>query len=122
MLLAAPPPPPPSLAALAQGDHDFAANLYKAARRPSGNVFLSPASVRVALAMTASGALGDTADEMRRVLEISSDTKQNDADFSALLREWSGLQKPPPENAEPWQVDRAKHDSVELHVVNRLWG
>jgi serpin B len=124
MLLAAPPPPaPPSFAELAQGDHDFAANLYKAALQPTGNLFLSPASVRIALAMTASGAMGNTADEMRKVLALPADPQQANADYAALLADWKGREAPPPGKDEPrWKRDEAEQGSITLRVVNRLWG
>ncbi|HEX4386120.1 MAG TPA: serpin family protein [Myxococcales bacterium] len=97
---AAPPLPPD----FAVEDHAFAADLYKAARPPSGNLFLSPASVRIALAMTAAGALGGTEEEMQRVLRLSESTQQNNAAMQALL---SALNAPGKE--------------YELHVVDRLW-
>jgi serpin B len=124
MLLAAPPPPaPPSFAELAQGDHDFAANLYKAALQPTGNLFLSPASVRIALAMTASGAMGNTADEMRSVLGLPADPKQTNADYAALLTDWNARATPTVgKDAPEYQRDRAEKNLITLRVVNRLWG
>lgn len=124
MLLAAPPPPgPPSFAELAQGDHDFAANLYKAALQPTGNLFLSPASVRIALAMTASGAMGNTADEMRSVLRLPADQKQTNAGYAALLADWNSRATPPiSKDAPQYQRDQAEKNSITLRVVNRLWG
>jgi serpin B len=82
-------------------DHAFAADLYKAARPPSGNLFLSPAGVRIALAMTAVGALGKTGSEMQHVLHLSNSTERNNAAMNALL---GGLSS-----------------RGELRVVDRLW-
>jgi serpin B len=124
MLLAAPPPPPgpPSISALTQGDHDFAANLYKAALSPAGNLFLSPASVRIALAMTASGAMGNTAAEMQSVLKLPGDAKQTNADYAALLAEWNARVTAPGKEAPDHPRAQAEKNSITLRVVNRLWG
>src|ERR1700710_453856 len=88
-------------------DHAFAADLYKAARPPSGNLFLSPASVRIALAMTAAGALGETESEMQRVLHLSKSTEKNNATIQALLEELS--------------TRGVEGQGYDLHVVDRLW-
>ncbi len=54
------------------GTTEFAAALYARAARNSGNVFLSPASASVALAMTYAGARGETAAEMERALRFGA--------------------------------------------------
>jgi serine protease inhibitor len=53
-------------------EHNFALDLYRliAGGEPNENVFLSPYSIFTALAMTAEGARGETADEMGRVLHL----------------------------------------------------
>jgi len=53
------------------GTNDFAIDLYRQlAADDKGNVFFSPASVHTALSMTQSGAGGDTAVEMAKVLQL----------------------------------------------------
>ena len=54
------------------GDADFAADLYRrVAAGGSGNVFLSPFSVRAAMAMAAAGAGGRTAEQLSHGLHLS---------------------------------------------------
>ena len=58
----------------------------RAAAGPSDNVIVSPASVDAALAMTANGATGETADQMRKVLHTSSmSPADSNAQWAALL-------------------------------------
>jgi serpin B len=69
------------------------------------NVFVSPSSISLALAMTYNGAEGKTREEMARVLEIEglSLNEVNNA-FAELQR--------PPANADP---------KVQLKIANSLW-
>lgn len=65
------PAPGADLAAAVAGNTDFALELYRrlAAETP-GNLFLSPQSISVALAMAYAGAAGATADAFERVLHL----------------------------------------------------
>ncbi len=94
----------PPAAAGVPGDADFAAALFgRVATGVTGNVFLSPASVRTALAMTASGAAGATAQQMADVLRLPAGTPdQTAAAFRAAT---------PPVSAD-----------VQLTVANAIWG
>ncbi len=57
------------LVTLSQGGTDFTLNLYRQlAAREKGNLFFSPYSISLALAMAYGGARGETAAEMARVL------------------------------------------------------
>lgn len=56
------------LAALVDGNTAFALDLYQALRNEDGNLFLSPYSISIALAMTYAGARGDTEQEMAATL------------------------------------------------------
>ena len=55
------------------GNNAFALAMYSQLRDLAGNIFFSPFSVRVALAMTAGGAKGRTESEMRDVLRLPQD-------------------------------------------------
>lgn len=58
---------------IADGHNRFAIELYaKLREKEKGNVFLSPYSVHTALAMTATGAKGNTRDQMVKVLHLSA--------------------------------------------------
>jgi serpin B len=116
---AAPPPAPPLPAGqgidpaapavttpLGPADHDFALRFYATQRSTPGNLFLSPASLRVALAMVYAGARGETASQMERALGFAPDVAATSAYFASLLKEWNA-------GADP---------KIKLKVVNRVWG
>jgi serpin B len=86
--------------------NELAARLYRAVVAQSkSNVFLSPASLRLALGMAYVGAEGATATEMAQALGFESDRDAVAAQAKAELEGWSKL----------GGVD------LELHLVNRLW-
>ena len=82
-------------------DARFACSLFDALRRSEGNLFLSSASIRTALALVYAGARGQTADEMRAALGFDGQA-ETCAAFTRLLH---GL------------ATRA----VVLRLVNRVW-
>jgi serpin B len=96
------------VAAVTQTDSTFATHLYAELQETPGNLFFSPASVRIALAMTSAGARGPTAAEMLHTLMIPEGAAPHQA-YEALLRAWNHL---PTGEGEPRAV---------LRVVNRLW-
>jgi serpin B len=64
--------PAASMAAdLARDNAAFACDLYAQLRTREGNLFLSPHSISVALAMTYGGARGATAEQMAKTLHFS---------------------------------------------------
>jgi len=100
-------------AELVEGNHAFAGELYRvlAGEDEVGNLFFSPFSVSSALGMTMEGAGGETAEEMRRVLQAPSvggedwTTKRMHAAMGRLTAEFN--------------VEDAPY---ELVVANALWG
>src|SRR5437870_9158912 len=60
-----------SLSALATGNNAFAFDLYRAIRAGQGNLFYSPYSLSLALAMTYAGARGNTEQQMARTLHFT---------------------------------------------------
>jgi serpin B len=54
------------------GVNAFSLDLYKQTLKPDANQFLSPASVSTAVALAYRGAVGKTADELRRVLHYGA--------------------------------------------------
>lgn len=112
---------------MSDGDAAFAAALHGKLRAQAGNLFYSPASVRMALAMAAAGARGATATEMLHGLSLPA----GDAAHAALgkqLASWAALANPPlpstpatdPE-MQKWQEEELEHKRVVLRVANRLW-
>jgi len=58
------------LATLVDGNSTFAFDLYQALREADGNLFYSPHSISLALAMTYAGARGETAQQMADTLDF----------------------------------------------------
>lgn len=85
----------------------FGFKLYSEVLKQSAgkNVFISPASVGLALAMTYNGAVGDTKQAMERALEIQG---MNHAELNRAYAELrKSLESPDPK--------------VELNIANSLW-
>jgi len=55
----------PDLEAVVQGNHRFALDFYVKLKTAPGNLFFSPYSLSVALAMTCAGARGETERQMK---------------------------------------------------------
>src|SRR5579872_6582472 len=92
---------------LVEAGNRFAFDLYERLRGTQGNLFFSPASISVALAMTYSGAAGVTETEMAKTLHLEMPKAQVNEQMRALLASWNAK--------EPKQGFR-------LDVANRLWG
>jgi serpin B len=101
-------PPPPwtdNMQAVADGNNQFAFDLYAKLRdTEKGNLFFSPYSAHTALAMTATGARGTTRDEMVKVLHLPADEQK--ALASGDLGKFYG---------------HPRRD-FQLSVANALWG
>ena len=100
-----PPADPKTGAAVADSINAFAIDLHHALAGRPGNLFVSPASIAIAFAMTHAGARGDTEREIARVFHFGSDAASTREGFAAALAVWS-----------------APQDNLELAVANRLFG
>jgi len=89
-----------------ESSNRFAFDLYQQARQKEGNLFLSPASISTALAMTYAGANGRTQQEMADVLHFKPDQKVH-AGFSTLLLRLNST---------------GEENGYSLSTANRLWG
>lgn len=76
--------PEAALTELSAGNRAFAFDLYQAVRGEDGNLFFSPYSLSVALAMTYAGARGDTEQQMAQVLHFTLPQDQLHPTFNAL--------------------------------------
>jgi serpin B len=95
-------------AAVVQGSNAFALDLYaRLAQEQQGNLFFSPYSVDMALAMLYAGARGQTASEMANTLRLPAlgDDRLHAALGSLVAR---------------YQADKSDK-GYELHVANALW-
>ena len=106
-----------ALRSLANDNADFGVEVYREAAKNDENLFLSPYSISVALAMTYAGARGDTATEMETVLRF------NDPD--TVHERFGGLQQALIDREttdDPGADDDAEVDAFKLRVANALWG
>ncbi len=76
--------PQSDLATLADGNSAFAFDLYGALRKQDGNLFYSPYSISLALAMTYAGARGQTEEQMARTLHYTLPQDRLHPAFNAL--------------------------------------
>jgi serine protease inhibitor len=94
------------LAAVVQGNTEFALDLYGQLAGTEGNLFFSPYSILTALAMTYAGARANTEAQMARTLHFSPDPERLHPTFAALEA----------------QLDAAQESgAVRLSVANALW-
>jgi serpin B len=101
------------VAELVDGNNAFALDLYRQVGKGSDNLFFSPYSISVALAMTYAGARNETAREMARAMQFYLPDENLHAAFSYL----DGRLAARGEGAQ------GKDDmGFRLHVVNAIWG
>ncbi len=93
--------------ALVNGNNTFSINLYKILSKENANdnIFISPFSIDVALAMTYVGAAGNTAIQMEKVLEFPFFSEKLHSVFSNLIGKIN-----------------EKGKGYVLNIANALWG
>ncbi len=101
------------LAALTDGNSDFAFELYKVLRDTGGNLFYSPYSISLALAMTYAGARGETEEQMTDTLRFSLAQDNLHPAFNSLDIELASRG----EGAEG-----KDEEGFRLNIVNAIWG
>src|SRR5882757_6408712 len=74
----------------ARASNTFAFDLFERTRPREGNSVVSPASLAIALAMTATGARGETRAQILRVLRMAR-TDDAETAFPALLASLNGV-------------------------------
>lgn len=104
---------PADLAELAKGNYAFAFDLYGVLRREQGNLFYSPYSISLALAMTYAGARGETEAQMARTLHYTLPQEQLHRAFNALDLQLAERGKEAKgQDGEPFR----------LKIANSVWG
>ncbi|XP_054262169.1 serpin B6-like isoform X3 [Macrosteles quadrilineatus] len=69
------------------GTNKFAISLFRAlAKEQTGNVFVSPLSVQIVLALAYMGARGETAKELATLLSLPDDVEHTKAGYHSLIR------------------------------------
>ena len=103
----------PDLATLVEGNNAFALDLYQALRGTEGNLFFSPYSISLALAMTYAGARESTEKQMAGTLHYTLPQDRLHAAFNGLDQELSGR----------GQGAKGKDGKgFRLNIVNAIWG
>ena len=92
---------------IVQGNNRFALDLHARLASQPGNLFFSPASLSIALAMTSSGARGETAAEMAKVLHFPTTSANIHTAFASFHKEL---------------CDAGVASGCRLSLANRLWG
>ncbi len=101
------------LAALVNGNSAFAFDLYQALRGEEGNLFYSPYSISLALAMTYAGARGETEQQMADTLRFVLSQDRLHPEFNGLDIELS----------QRGEGAKGKdEEGFRLNVVNAIWG
>jgi serpin B len=97
------------LAALTNGNSEFALDLYQELRDIDSNLFFSPYSISLALVMTYAGAKGDTAQQMADTLHFTLPQERLHPAFNALDLALTGQSG---ENEE----------NFKFNIANSMWG
>jgi serpin B len=100
-------------ALLIEGNSAFAFDLYQALREEEGNLFYSPYSISLALAMTYAGARGDTAQQMADTLHFILEQETLHPAFNWLDAELAS-------RGEGAQGKDGQ--GFRLNIVNAIWG
>ena len=104
---------PSDMRDLVAGNSAFAFDLYQALSAEDGNLFYSPYSISLALAMTYAGARGETEQQMANTLHFILSQDRLHSAFNGLDLELAGRG----EGAEG-----TDEEGFRLNIVNALWG
>jgi len=102
------------LADVVAGNNAFAIDFYRQASQEDGNLFFSPYSLSIALAMTYAGARGETEQQMVQALHFSLPQETIHQAFNALDLDLSSRAS----DVE----DMADAQAFQLNIANALWG
>jgi len=101
------------LETLVDGNSAFAFDLYQVLREEDGNLFYSPYSISLALAMTYAGARGETAQQMADTLQFVLPQNRLHSAFNGLDLELS----------QRGEGAKGKDgEGFRLNIVNAIWG
>jgi serpin B len=103
----------PDEAALVDGNSEFAWSLYQSLRAEEGNLFYSPYSISLALAMTYAGAKGETAQQMADTLHFTLSQAALHPAFNKLALELASRGE---------GAQGKDGEGFKLNVVNAIWG
>ncbi len=107
--------------ALVDGNSAFAFDLYRllVQQQDNDNLFYSPYSISLALAMTYAGARGETEEQMAEALHFRLPQTDLHSAFNALDQE---LAQRGQENEGEDDVDGQESEGFQLNIANAIWG
>lgn len=109
--ITSPDVPPTGLQTLVDGNNAFALELYQSLRDSDENLFYSPFSISLALAMTYAGARGETESQMADVLHFDLPQDELHPAFNALDLELEERGEAQSDQGQPLQID----------IANAIW-
>jgi serpin B len=101
------------LATLVEGNSTFAFNLYQQLKEEEENLFYSPHSISVALAMTYAGARSETEQQMAEALQFRLPQDQLHPAFNALALELDSRGE---------GAQGKDGEGFRLNIINAIWG
>jgi serpin B len=110
----APDVPAVDLQELVAGDSAFALDFYQAVHDQPGNLFFSPHSLSLALAMTYAGARGETASQFAQTLHFNLPQDRLHPAYNALALQLASRSEGTP------KIDQGRQ--FQLNVANSIWG
>ena len=108
----APDVPAANLDALVGGNNAFAFDLYQSLRSADGNLFYSPYSISLALAMTYGGARGETESQMAQALHFDLPQVDLHAAFNRLDLDLAQSSQAP---------EKDESQRMQLNIANAVW-
>jgi serpin B len=100
-------------ALLVEGNSAFAFELYQTLKGKDGNLFYSPYSISLALAMTYAGARGETAEQMAETLRFLLDQDNLHPAFNSVDAELASRGE---------GAQGKDGEGFRLNIVNAIWG
>jgi serpin B len=101
------------MATLVEGNSAFAFNLYHQLKEEEGNLFYSPHSISIALAMTYAGARSETEEQMAKALQFRLPQDQLHPAFNALALELDSRGE---------GAQGKDGEGFRLNIINAIWG
>jgi serpin B len=105
---------------LSAGNRAFSADLYQKLRSQDGNLFFSPYSISLALAMTYGGAQAETASQMASTMHFTLPGDRLHPAFNALDQTLETLGQTGTKQ-QPTQTFGSGQD-FQLNIANSIWG
>ena len=104
---------PSDMRELVAGNSAFAFDLYQTLSAEDGNLFYSPYSIFLALAMTYAGARGETEQQMANTLHFILSQDRLHSSFNGMDLELAGRGE---------AAEGTDEEGFRLNIVNALWG